>query len=1178
MSFNSISAAFAGTPLSQDVGSFNVTISATDNIAGAVNTTFQLFVDYVPVLNQPLPSQVAGVNILYQWSLPANTFFDPAGDVLTMIAQLSNGQALPAWLNFNTTTQQFSGMPSAAEDGQYYNLVVIASDAYQGQVQAPFSLAVEYFPRLNLPIAQQLAIVGNIYTLTVPVNTFLDAQDRALTYRVAQANGLTLPNWLGFNARTLVLAGVPQLTDVGVSLLQFIATDPSGGWGQLNFNLTVTYQPVSNQPVSSQLANINSSYQWVFSNDTFTDPLGQSLAYSVQQANGDPLPAWLRFNSALLQLSGIPNSTAVGQYSLNITAKNSAGAVASMTFSLLVEYFPQINRPVASQWVQINQGWTLTLPKDTFLDAENQPLIFKARQANGGSLPNWLSFNPQTLVFSGVAQITDAGKLTIQLTATDSLGGSAQQNFNLTMTQFPLLNDPIPPQIADVDQLYQWTVAPDLFTDPQGRLLTYTAQSTGGGSLPVWLAFNSSQFQLSGRPNRTQVGAYALEVVAVNTDGAATVALFSLIVEYFPQLASLINPQWANINNPFSLTLPANTFVDPEGEPLTYQARQASGLSLPNWLAFNRQTLVFSGVPQASDVGTVRIQLTATDTQGGAAQQIFNVTATYFPLQSLPVPDQVAGIDLLYQWNIPSRTFTDPLGRALRYAIQSSGGKPLPGWLNFNTSMATLSGEPDSTQAGQYGLKLMAQNVDGAQAMLSFNLRVEYFPRLDQPIIPPLAGVGQPFTFVIPPGSFSDPDDEILIYQASRVGGGALPNWLSFNRQGVSFSGVPAQTDEGVLPIQLIASDAYGGSAQANFTISVVEVIDTTESLSPPVLRQNRPFTFQLPSTTFSNPGNLTLTYQATSKDGSILPNWLQFNGFNLTFSGTPPLTGLGSVNVIVTAQDPLGIQAAASLSFNIQPNFPPQVQQPISDQSANVGALFSLFIATDTFIDPNGDPLSYSAQQSDGSPLPEWLNFNASNPGFSGIPGHGDTDAYALRRVGVTLRASDGQAQASTTFYINVGGMSYVALAVNIGSPLLSFFTALYAIYRERYLFLNCWKPARYQKPQQSAQIGQKFQCTLGVAKEKVHRVQAELPRRVQGRCQFFQASYQSLPAGRRLPSWMEYDPDSNCLRSKGSIPPGSPERLRVQVADSNGIIVEQFELHIRPGASPGIQEMQSG
>ena len=170
---------------------------------------------------------------------------------------------------------------------------------------------------------------------------------------------------------------------------------------------------------------------------------------------------------------------------------------------------------------------------------------------------------------------------------------------------------------------------------------------------------------------------------------------------------------------------------------------------------------------------------------------------------------------------------------------------------------------------------------------------------------------------------------------------------------------------------------------------------------------------------------------------------------------------------------------------------------------------------------------------------------------------------------MGVTLRASDGQAQASTTFYINVGGLSYVALlAVNIGSPLLSFFTALYAVYRERRLCLNRWKPRRYQKSQQSAQAGRGFECNLGVAREKVYRVQAEIPRRVRGRCQFFQLPYQSLPAGRQLPSWLEYDPDTNSLRSKGVIPPGSPERLRITVTDEAGIILAQFELRIRPAA----------
>ena len=53
-------------------------------------------------------------------------------------------------------------------------------------------------------------------------------------------------------------------------------------------------------------------------------------------------------------------------------------------------------------------------------------------------LPNWLSFNPQTLVLAGVPQVTDLADLSLRLTATDPVGDEAQQNFNLSVINFPM--------------------------------------------------------------------------------------------------------------------------------------------------------------------------------------------------------------------------------------------------------------------------------------------------------------------------------------------------------------------------------------------------------------------------------------------------------------------------------------------------------------------------------------------------------------------------------------------------------------------------------------------------------------------------------------------------------------------------------------------------------------------
>src|SRR5205814_9249617 len=52
---------------------------------------------------------------LQPWAfhVPASTFYDYDGDVLTYSATLADGSALPAWLTFDPTTQNFFGTPPA---------------------------------------------------------------------------------------------------------------------------------------------------------------------------------------------------------------------------------------------------------------------------------------------------------------------------------------------------------------------------------------------------------------------------------------------------------------------------------------------------------------------------------------------------------------------------------------------------------------------------------------------------------------------------------------------------------------------------------------------------------------------------------------------------------------------------------------------------------------------------------------------------------------------------------------------------------------------------------------------------------------------------------------------------------------------------------------------------------
>jgi Ca2+-binding RTX toxin-like protein len=80
--------------------------------------------------------------------------------------------------------------------------------------------------------------------------------------------------------------------------------------------------------------------------------------------------------------------------------------------------------------------------------------------------------------------------------------------------------------------------------------------------------------------------------------------------------------------NVLSMTLPADTlFEDADvGDQLTYTVTSADGSVLPTWLSFDPTTLSISGTPNGGDIGTLALQVTATDIAGTSAHINFNLS------------------------------------------------------------------------------------------------------------------------------------------------------------------------------------------------------------------------------------------------------------------------------------------------------------------------------------------------------------------------------------------------------------------------------------------------------------------------------------------------------------------------------------------------------------------------
>ncbi|GGB24259.1 putative Ig domain-containing protein [Puia dinghuensis] len=98
--------------------------------------------------------------------------------------------------------------------------------------------------------------------------------------------------------------------------------------------------------------------------------------------------------------------------------------------------------------------------------------------------------------------------------------------------------------------------------------------------------------------------------------------------------------------------------------------------------------------------------------------------------------------------------------------------------------------------------------------------------------------------------------------------------------------------------------------------------------------------------------------------------------------------------------------------------NFEPYVKTPIADQAAQSGHPLHLTISPDVFVDDDGNhTLKISAALEDGSPLPDWLRFRASNRTFSGTPAN--PGSYHIR---ITATDTAG-ATVSTDFTLKVNG-----------------------------------------------------------------------------------------------------------------------------------------------------------
>ena len=174
------------------------------------------------------------------------------------------------------------------------------------------------------------------------------------------------------------------------------------------------------------------------------------------------------------------------------------------------------------------------LPDTAFVDADDESLTFTATLSDGTPLPEWLALDPQNGVFTGTPGFDDAGSLSLQVTAVDRGGLSANVAVTLQVVAInhaPVALQPPARQVADAGFAFNLNLSGLLFVDhDRGDTLRYSMAPATGSEIAPWLQLDPQTGVLGGLPTEADVGAVELVLTATDSVGAEVSATLSIDV------------------------------------------------------------------------------------------------------------------------------------------------------------------------------------------------------------------------------------------------------------------------------------------------------------------------------------------------------------------------------------------------------------------------------------------------------------------------------------------------------------------------------------------------------------------------------------------------------------------------------------------------------------------------
>ncbi|WP_032604549.1 putative Ig domain-containing protein, partial [Staphylococcus epidermidis] len=574
VTFDEATNTISGTP--SEVGSYDVTVTTTDESGNATEITFTINVeDTTKPTVEDIADQTQEVNTeITPIKIEAT---DNSGQGVT-----NKVEGLPDGVTFDETTNTISGTPN--EVGSY-TVTVTTTDESGNATETTFTIDVEDTTKPTVEsIADQ---TQEINTEIEPIK--IEATDNSGQAVTNKVDGL--PAGVTFDETTNTISGTPS--KVGSYDITVTTTDESGNSETTTFTINVedTTKPTV-ESVADQTQEVNTEIEPI--KIEAKDNSGQAVTNKV-----DGLPAGVTYDEVTNTISGTPSE--VGSYTVTVTTTDESGNATETTFTIDVK---DTTKPTVEDIADQKQE----------VNTEIEPIKIEATDNSGQAvtnkvegLPDGVTFDETTNTISGTP--SETGSYTVTVTTTDESGNSETTTFTIDVED---TTKPTVESVADQTQEVNTEITPIKIEARDNSGQTVTNKVDG---LPNGVTFDETTNTISGTPS--EVGSYDIKVTTTDESGNETETTFTIDVE------DTTKPTVKDIADQ---TQEVNTEI----EPIKIEATDNSGQAvtnkvdgLPAGVTFDEATNTISGTP--SEVGSYTVTVTTMDESGNATETTFTI-------------------------------------------------------------------------------------------------------------------------------------------------------------------------------------------------------------------------------------------------------------------------------------------------------------------------------------------------------------------------------------------------------------------------------------------------------------------------------------------------------------------------------------------------------------------------